>query len=695
MNQNKLIVVVLAAVVIGVGIVAWSTVATESAENRLNRQIDEKLQQARGVLNSYHPTGARLLRLIESGELIVPGPDAEAPLRSAMEIQQRRLRDTVQHLAEPARRAGAPDPGRAMAAGPPGTLDEIKANLRRDEATLSEALKLVNAALALSVTSRGETISGRQHPDATRLKALLTCQQAELLRQRAAFHRLVAESHRQRFDHMRGEWLRVDALVRSLEGAIHGDAPPRRQPGDEAPEVGAIGRFLRDRLPQARQEDAGEEDADEPERMAPTADPDLPDQLPTMAERRADLEGRAAELAPQIRETRAAIEHLEARVTGLERDLAEARTRAADAETAMFALEDEGVDPIDPGALEAFERAYRSHSDAHREASRRAMALEHGAILNARPDTADDDEMLTAPLVPADPTKEMTLEPGLIALKSDLAAAKDLLAAQEAMRSELERQISELDARETELNERLARLRAERDTMAGDAARWVRAAVAEVLRAEPGETEALDLTGDVGEAAVAAARTAASAQTRNLSELSRRHQPDQPAPRLTVLTGFIETLDGDLAYLRATIEAQRAKDLERHHRLLAAAEDMGISMDETLLPDDVDPATAPAAAYAAQAARTAGAEAFARARQAANQAIEKYREATGALQDLWAVHVSIAAVETFLARIAPDEAEAERHRRNAADIYRRVPADLPASDLDRIQRVADTLTQGP
>ena len=713
-KKNIPIVVATGLVVVFLLLAGITAPLLESPERTVHREIDLAVEQAQRILQAYDTAGIRLAGGLESGryEPASPNPDDADPLADVEAMHQRALADLQRPYAELAERTGGPDWARLSSAGEAPNYQKFKDDLDRLEALLKEGFDIIDVAVALNKTSGSETVSGREHPAATRLKALLLYHQADLARRRSAVHRARAEAERTEFRALAGRWSRTDGRLQALQRGLLGGAavpsatiPAARddaQPGatpspakkQSTGKGGILSRLLRSVLPGGGAEKPPADPGDAqpvPENEPPDApEPIVIEAQPTFAQRAAELGNRQTELAPQIDRTEAEIKRLGDRIAKLETALAKAREQAKQAETEMMALEDGGVDAADPDALDRFVKAYEAAATANRKATREAAALEHGAVRNARPDTEDDEELLTAPLAPADPGQEMTPEPGLVTLRTELAAAEEQLAAQIAMRTEIARQIEALGQDEAGAKARVKKLLAARAKLTAELQACGVRVVAEVIEAEAATAEALNTAQNAGPAAARNALNAAGTRNRQIREFYTKQDPEGQAPRTDYLQHHVSTLSGDFQYLTALIESQRAEDLERQGRMITRAQAMGIPSDQ-LLPEGTDAASAPKPAYLAAEAEAAAAEALANANQAAQAALENYTEVSQRF-DAWVLQANIAGVEYLLAGLATDEATAAEHRNKALDIYQRIPTDQPAGK--RYRTLIDRLAQG-
>jgi hypothetical protein len=340
----------------------------------------------------------------------------------------------------------------------------------------------------------------------------------------------------------------------------------------------------------------------------------------------------------------------------------------------MLAMEQAGADLKRSGGVDQFISAYEALSITNRDASREASILEHGSIRNARPDAADEDEMLTAPLVPADPAEPLMPVRGLTAVQADLATARGLVETRQAFLAQVEVQIAAAEAQLLEDEARLADLRTRRERLIGDINAAMTRAVADLSAANGLQKQAIDIATTRGKSA---ARAAEQAVNNIMNDARNANSAESPNPRLDLianksrfLAGHAKTLAADFDFLAARVHAQQADGFRRQGDLLTLLNDIGIDTGPALLPEGVEPGESSAGLYTAQAARAQSSEAQAAAVTAAEQAVLAYNEAATSLGELWVVHANAAAVEYLLGGLTTGDAS-QQHLAKARDLYER------------------------
>lgn len=623
-----------ALVLVGLVLAVFTAGPLENPQDRLFRQIDEKVALAQRMLAGYNPANSRLTAVLGAEGLEPPeGADENWQAYVSSGEQEGVMSDALRRQAGQMRtladRFGALDgQSPAAAALPSGSgqaYQQLQAELKRNMNLLSEALRVVQEAIAMT---DGE-VSGSDHPAATRLEAALCYHQADLLRREAALQRAMADEARFQVITDARQW---QELGNRIQSASRGLA-----------EAGAT---------------------------------DTEPSAPAFAERIASLRTRREAIATAIEEARAEAQRLSAIIPDIT-----ARAKAADAQTRqsqveMLALKEAGIDTSDPAALDRFIQAYSAAAQAEREALREATTLEHGALRNARVDTNDDEQISEAPIVAVDPATDIKPERGRIALESDLAAVEALAEALQVAAREIDRQIEELTAKQDGARQRAANLASRQTAIAADAAGAARIALAATIEAHRLEDEALALADGRGQQAASRARRAAEKRINDARTQNAENNPDAPNPRLTMiagdgnLTGSAMALAGDMAYVIAATQAQRGDDLARHEAMLREMQSMAMEVNPSLLPEGMALDQVPAALAQADAARLGVQEARKAAVEAAKLALEAYQEADSPLRQLWVLHTQMASVHYLLANLSTGN-EAADHRNRALQQYKR------------------------
>ena len=716
MKLNTPITITVAVVIVALLAAFFTARLLETPEVKMNREVEGLLEQAQQRLNSFDPGGSRTLMTLDAtepaaeqwSEALQTVDDAREPFGKVLSNQEQMLRKIAteyDHLIAPPRRPGQPSADSALR-----TMQE---NLQRTEKLIEEALAFASKAVNES------NQLGQPHPEATRLKAMLTHTQADLLRRRAALHREVAQNQRIRFMKEHDDWQRTNARLQGADAELNGSgavvpAVEKAEPVEvaepvETPAAKPTGQsgILSQALKKAfgREDEPADEDeaepegatADEPEPVEREAE-EIPD-APPIQDRIAALEKQRTRVRQKLVDTEKDVARLQEIVDDLEQRLTAALKRSTAAQKKMLKLEQKGTDAGDPKSLPGFVEAYEAASQEYREASMEASTLERGALRNTRIDTEDENKLLTAPLVAAEAGQEIAPERGLLAMQHELRIAQRLLEKRSDFIKELDRQFEDSTVRKAGVQQLVADLEQQRDEEATLALNELQSAVASMIEADELETEALTLSETRGPAAVKQAERASDARIRDARTLnnSERKGMDQ---RLTMMsrdaftTSHASLIAGDLHVVTAAIYAQRAEDLERHAALLASLEPMEIDAEQALLPEGRTADTVPEAVWQASAADAAAQEAYDNAIAAGEEAIQVYEEIAEKLNDLWVVHANIAAVNYMLAEFVEDPTTAEAYRNRAAQEYERSLRDrMDTPEGKRYQPILQELTQ--
>jgi len=460
------IIVAVGAVVVGLLLSLFTASWLEDPRERSYRLIDEQVDLAQRMLADYEPLGTRLSRALgvtatqpadvpdERWQAMLSSVERDSVISESLQKQGARIRTLA---GEYSQLEGSAPPGPRR----PGSSEayrQLSADLKQNEKQIAGALRIVQAAIQ-------DNIDGANHPSATRLEAILCYHQADLQRRQAALQRAVADEARIAFTHHVSLWRELDASMRSLDDELRQPSAPTTKPVvAQTPAEPIVEQAPGPTTTPDSPAQAGEVEPDSEAAIAQDepADADTPAKIapPPLAARVAKLQARQAEVTADSQAAQEQARRLTEAIAELEQQIAAARAQAHAAEQRMFELEEAGVDPSDPESLKQFIEAYNAASAAHRIAFRESTILQQGALRNARADTTNEDEMLTMPLVPADPDREMAPERGLVALQSDLRAAQALVETRQVVAKEIDRQIEELSLRQTELVDRQTRLRA-------------------------------------------------------------------------------------------------------------------------------------------------------------------------------------------------------------------------------------------
>jgi hypothetical protein len=695
----------VAAVLVIVGLAAafFITPALQPPQAKLNDKIEGQLAKAEAMLAGYDPSDAVFNQM----------------------------------LAEPTTRPIE------------GASSEFREELKKRSALVKDALETVRAAVNEREGSGEKEASGSSHVAATRLEAILSYVQANLLRQQAAVQRSVAEQNRARFNDWMRRWADYDAQARGLQAQLsqrtagpivseESEAPTAPAPtaaAETAPKLAAPQRAasggglfssMLKKLPKAPTQPVAVAAKPAPKPAASAPAPKLVEAKPATQPAEAalppleaacpawsdskDLQLRAGQtFAGAIADLKLCREQVEAtlgdarqKAAALEPVIKELQTKLAAAEDLakrsqkrMLELEQAGVDASDPKALPRYTEAYNAASQQLRKASREATVLKYGYAANAQL-SDEEKELLTDPPVTID--KAVTLEErGLEAYASDMAGLQGLIATREALLKGMDAQIVRLVEREKQVQAQLARIDAVRAANAKEALAAAQAATAAAIDADRLENEALNLANGPGRAAASRAERAASDWVASGRDLNNQY-PEAQNPRFQMmmgdapLVGHAKSLVADIDYMVARIQAQRARGLEAQSSILQGIERMGLQGQAVLAagakaePSETWAIDAKASVAAAETAR-------AEAIKAAQASIDKYRSADDDVKRIWPLHANIAAVH-YLLRNLTTGAEAQKHCTEARREYDMALRDHRDQPLGRqYQRVIDELAR--
>lgn len=692
------IVLTVTAVVAALGLSAWLNKQLVPADVRLYEQINAEVKKAQSMLVAYDPSGSRMLTLLQMP--LDPG--------------------------DPAAEAADPDESEAIELAPP-RRDEHAAKLQRNEQLLKDALAIVDRAVRMGPVQVGdETYSGSMHPAATRLQTVLIYNLADMKRREAAVYQAKAAEERDRFFRVYDNWVNIQARLRSTARGLTTDLaelatpvlaqPPAVRPG----EGGAIKKMLGRLLSPGLEEPPAVEPFD-PSVLTVETEPFpepaevvsaiVDEQLPTLDQRIAELQKQRQERLAEIDRARQEVDRLTGITAQLQEKIEAFTAEARQAEQRMMALREADIDLTDEQSLQRFVEQYESAAQTARQARREAEALQKGSILNARPDTDEEEEWPSAPLVPMDPSRPMEPVRGLEAYEGDLRAARALLENSQALLAKIDRQIEELTQSKQTTEQSVARLADTDRRLKEQALGHARRTVVLTARAAQLEQDAVTLVEEQGTRAAQDAAEAATEQQNDTRDFinNRENKPNHPnAQLLNAMSadrsqvGYAEVLKGDMEYLLAATRGQIAGGCRAQARMLERAAAMGITGKPDLLPPsdeldtDLTSESIPAWVYDASAATANAREESAKALQSARTALEIYEGADDALKQIWVLHTNIAAAMQLLARLSPDPAQRQENRRLALDKYTlsiQDRTDRPEAQL--YGRIIDYLTANP
>lgn len=729
--------IALAAIFIGG---YYLNVTFEPPEAKLNQQIDEQVERAQRLLYQYNAAAPQLDRAFTAAatqpENIEPdawqrhvaqseegSPFASLKQRSSQ--QERQLRTLSQQIAG----ASGGQVARPRTAGPTQAYQAMLGQAETGHAMLDEALRAVRDAVN---ASEGQA-SGRNHPAATRLEAVLLQHKADLLRREAAIVRAEAGRHQAQFARSMRLCQGLDQEIRNQQAMLAGGTAPGKQlrPAVQLEEEPAAVEANNTPSGESMGEQQADEPttpgfwgqltgaartlkqkADQPEPAAPEtmeaeapgeppapvaevpAEPEFaPDeQVPSLARRIADLQRKRSASEAKLSEGQALVEQLKSQVDALQSRVADAQAKARKAEAAMIEAERGGLD------VEEYNRL----AETFRQASREAALLLEGGVRNARSSNDDPDEIQDAPLVPADPAEPMRPERGLAVLQADLAEAEAVVDAGKQVLAEIDRQLKELNARSETIAARIDRLRQDRQQCLEQAEESTDAAMVAAIRADALEAEAIELAEGRGAQAAQRAVSAASDFQRKMQAFVRSENPtEMPDRELTdmaasqTVVAHARLAQGDIDYVAARTHAQKATGVEQHGKLLERMKSVGMSVAlPEPLPEGIQADAVPDYVTSEEKAAEVVKEERQAAAQAAKTALDQYSQAAGQLKDLWVAHASVAAAHNLLADLPKTEGDTEDHALLARQTYNRAIQGREARpEYSTYRRIADSLRE--
>lgn len=628
------------AVLAALGLIYVTSDSLQSPQVKLSKQIDEEVEKAQRMLDAYDPTGARFLQALEvedegSLELL---PENEW----SDHIQYRPFRERIAGQAQALQRLRneARELGDERSPGT-GTMsfEAFRQDLQANQDLIGKALQVVQAAIRTSAEGDA-TVSGRSHPAAARLEAILLYEKADLLRRAALVEQIKADDKRAAVNRLRRRWhdFQVQAAV------------------------------LKPDLPDAEGADGADADG------AEGAVPDLAMQLE-------DLRSQRGSIEDQIEEARAESTRLSDEVAELEKRYAEQQEAANKAQLRMIELRNTQDDDGDALALERFKTEYNAASKNYREASRE-MARLAGGIAPLPPQETGEEETAEEPLDAEKPAIGLLPE-----ARNALQAARQRVEKLEATLQTIEVQIEQVTERRKSLRQRHDEIASAQEQLLEKMVAAGREAVRLAVQADALATEALQIVNEEGEAK-RAARNAQAARAKWSSDAQSQRVAGSPNERLeliagsTFLGGHVETLEADVDHLHAMILAQQVRHLRRHETMLRRLSDVGVDTSDALdieVPQGqaLDPHWLDADEAATQATSL-----LQKATEIAAAAEELYQEAERKLNGLWLVHARRGALQYLLANLL-EGPEAEEAREEAIDMYRRAVeerADQPAAE---------------
>lgn len=477
--------------------------AAQSTRTKVDYEIERNLATARRLLAAYEPGEQMLLaatdKLIGAGAVLefndarlnklseqwgdVSAKVSESPIKPMPESAKRDLaaaRDAHRKLAGDDENGEPP-----LAGGASAVFSDVKSWLETNNKRLDEAARLIDA--AINVRSEGEdNYSGREHPEANRLRAILAYHQAESLRRTALLKREEIDRLARRLLDLHGRQVAVSGDLKIAETMLAGgewpalpaeqeldrNAAPEAAPAVEEPAAepkGAAGRegpsklwhgiFSRMRVappPAPKQAEAPKAAPEPAPETAPAARrPALPAVAVTpMATRIATYEEVKSEAQQRIEALGQKIQGLRGSISDLESRIASKRQEASGTDRKMVDMEKVGFSRENHNALHQQIAEYESLSRANRDAAREANLLEFGGYRNAKLVSADED-WHKAEIQPAVPQKALEAQKSLDAHRLELASAQATLEGDQKLVELLTAQIASLKAVQADIERRI------------------------------------------------------------------------------------------------------------------------------------------------------------------------------------------------------------------------------------------------
>jgi hypothetical protein len=713
------IIVATVAPVLAVILIYLSVPATQEARAQLDRDVDRELAKARRLLAAYSPGEQLLLatqeRLTRKGSplqitdgllskwsadwgKITSYADQESPVKPVSPTVERELTEANRLLSEynGGEPKNLPTPSANATAAYKSTEEWLKANAGR----LKEAIAVVDSALAMNVTTSEGMVSGRDIPEADRLRAILSYHYAESRYQNALMNRADIQRLSTRLVDVYGQWIAVTSDLGIAEQALTGKPVPApgttTAPGTASAPAGTSaasapapsgpakpskllhkifgavslkGRAAGERPVEAASQPAeapatGPE-AEKPRAIVPAARTEpvepLPERIARLEKEKAAAISRIAALGEQIQSLRGTCDAIAAKIKAK-------RAEAADADKKMVELENQGFDPSHPDVLKKRTAEYEAASKISREASREADLLEFGGYRNATL-VGEQTDWRAVRIAPAKPGELLEPQKSLQQYKQELSSAQAALEGERNVVAILANRIDGLQKMQIDFEVRIGGgkaattqpvgsqptvpgLKGRRTALAAEAKQIVDRIVEAAKDADANEDAAIAEI-DKG---LSAARQAKQAIVKRQSD-AKAAQPaeGEPNPRLQKIeqenwrVGDADAMQGDLQLLQAWIRYQRADAKRRLASTLTVAQQMGM---------EVNP----------QAERTAADEQREPAVTAAQAATKAYETAEPDFKKDWTLQADLAAAYYLLSQLTQG-AEAQKYRADAIRAY--------------------------
>jgi len=495
----------------------------QSAQQKLDAQVAERIDLAQRLLQRYHAQLGRADALLAElrgldgtggATVDVDVEDPDALMEAAEEAFQAEYESNWEAYPprdpnDIGRAAGRPSFG-----NPAGQIRDGIAGrdrlLNENNALLDEALGKVEEALALSVNS----VSGQSDVEANRLKSTIYLQKGLNQHLQSLLRRRAIEPYRRDVVNLAQQ----AATLESVAGAEQGT------------------------------------------------------EIDANLER---LGTQITQQAGELERTRAELATVDDKVARLQKALEQAQTRAAETRAVMETLRSAGPDLTVKDGAQQFAGQYDAAAGLYREALSEAARIEFGKFTNARID--DSGDYLKGTYVPTDGAGELAIEPGLLHFRDQRAVlAVQVEGAQKVLdnlRAEVAR-LEQVKASRQQAHQQAQSMLADARSAAQETFdSWKRVEA----EAEAAEDEAAALFEQAAGAARDAARYAeqrandARERTRNVSPQSRELSPFEKRAGSAWLAGYIEAQVADALLAAAWIQYDRFRDRTENARVVTAA----------------------------------------------------------------------------------------------------------------------------
>ena len=307
---------------LAIGAAGWVLLPSlQSARRTVDSEVAFELERARRLLHQYNPILGYKTLLADQLATYVEELDPD-DLSEDLQDEYQRLHENIWASYQPMDWDRARPANASYGNLPRQIRDGVREQsiaVTQNERFLDEALSAVDRALAVSVGDQ----SGRNHPEATRLKAV------------ALYHKGLAR------------WLEAQILRREAN------------------------QYCRELIDLSSSSAAARTSATR------VADSNIEDQIDLLRSEADDFEARIDEHAGDL-------EDLEDTIDDLESQLADAQARRDETRRAIERLKARGVDPSDSDGASRFESDLSALGQVYRDAAREAQGLEFGTYATAR-----------------------------------------------------------------------------------------------------------------------------------------------------------------------------------------------------------------------------------------------------------------------------------------------------------------------